>query len=99
MRYILAFFSLAPFIWAADASPDRVRDAASKAIALIQASQKSWYDKWDCSSCHHQSMPALAFRVAREHGVPVNGDLAHADAARAFGSLANLDRAVQYTHI
>ncbi len=40
----------------------------------------------------------MAYRVAREHGVPVNETLAHADAAQAFAQYASLDRAVQYTH-
>jgi len=86
--------------WAADAAPDRVRDAATKAVALIQASQKDWYSKGlDCTSCHQQILPALAFRSAREHGIPVNEDAAHADAAMAFKPLADLDKAIQYTHI
>lgn len=41
----------------------------------------------------------MAFRAARAHGVPINEDLARSDAAQAFASLANLDRAAQYTHI
>jgi N-acyl-D-amino-acid deacylase len=44
-------------------------------------------------------LPALAFRVAREHGVPVNEEIARDNAVHAFGPSGNLDRAVQYTHI
>jgi len=82
-----------------DASTARIRDAATRAVALIQDSQKNWYSKRSCFSCHQQVLPALAFRAAREHGIPVDEAAAHADAARAFAFYSNLDRAVQYTHI
>ena len=86
-------------LWADDASSTRIRDAATKAVALIQKSQKTWPSKQSCFSCHQQVLPALAFRAAREHGIPVDEPAAHADAAFAFGFYSNLDRAVQYTHI
>src|SRR5579863_972905 len=87
---ILFIFSTA---WAAEPA----REAAAKAIAMLETSQKSW--KQNCVSCHHQLLPPLAFRVAREHGIPVNEELAHASSVRAFGFLTDLDRAVQYTHV
>jgi ankyrin repeat protein len=93
---ILCFFTA---VWADDASTARIRNAATKAVALIQKSQKSWPSKQSCFSCHQQVLPALAFRAAREHGIPVDEPAAHADAAGAFGFYANLDRAVQYTHV
>ncbi len=86
-------------LWADDGSSTRIREAATKAVALIQKSQKSWPSKQSCFSCHQQVLPALAFRAAREHGIPVDEPAAHADAAYAFSFYSNLDRAVQYTHI
>ena len=65
----------------------------------FRSSQKNWSSKQSCYSCHQQVLPALAFRAAREHGIPVDEAAAHADAASAFGFYANLDRAVQYTHM
>src|SRR6202035_1637005 len=47
--------------------------------------------KQSCFSCHQQLMPALAFRAARQHGIPVDEAAAHADVASAFGYFANLD--------
>jgi hypothetical protein len=44
-------------------------------------------------------LPALAFRVAREHGIPVDETAAHADAPAAFGYFSNLARAVEYAHV
>ena len=68
-------------LWAADLAPDRIRDAATKAVRLLQTAQKNWYAKQSCYSCHNQILPALAFRAAREHGIPVDEAAAHADAA------------------
>ena len=99
MRTFLGILCLASAGWGADASADSIRNAATKAVALIQSSQKAWYNKQSCSSCHQQYLPALAFRAAREHGIPVNEDLARANTVRSFASFANLDRAVQYTHV
>src|SRR5579863_9122920 len=85
------------------ASPQRIRAAAEKAIRLVQSSQKTWDAKklgeGGCLSCHHQILPALAFRAAREHGLAVDEQLARADAVAAFSFYADLDRAIQYTHV
>lgn len=87
-------------VWAADdAATTRIREAATKAVAMIQHSQKNWFSKEGCYSCHQQVLPALAFRAAREHGIAVDEKAARADAVAAFGFYSNLDRAVQYTHV
>lgn len=99
MRKLLGILCLASGCWAAGASPSHVRDSAAKALAVLQSSQKGWYAKQSCSSCHHQVLPALAFRAAREHGIAVDEGIARADAARTFAPFANIDRAVQYTHV
>ncbi len=85
--------------WAGDTSTVRIQEAATKAVALIQKSQKSWYTKQRCFSCHQQVFPALAFQFAREHGIAVDEQAAHTDAAAAFGFFSNFERAVEYTHI
>jgi ankyrin repeat protein len=99
MKLCVGILFCIPVLWADDASSTRIREAATKAVALIQKSQKSWPSKQSCYSCHQQVLPALAFRAAREHGIPVDEPAAHADAAYAFSFYSNLDRAVQYTHI
>jgi ankyrin repeat protein len=80
--------------------PEQVRNAASLAIAAIQKAQASWYttNKQVCASCHHQYQPAIAYRVARNHGLTLNEDIARADAIKAF-TFADIDRAVQYTYV
>jgi N-acyl-D-amino-acid deacylase len=85
---------------AQDSADVAVRDAAARGVAAIQRAQASWYtsNKQVCASCHHQYQPAIAFRAARDHGVPVNEEIARADAVRAF-TFADLDRAVQYQYV
>jgi len=85
---------------AQDPSDDQIRDAAVRAIGAMQKAQVTWYttNKQVCASCHHQYQPALAFRAARERGLPVDEAIARADALKAF-TFADLDRAIQYTHV
>ena len=91
---------LASAISSQEAPPMEVRDAASRAVAAIQKAQAPWYstNKQVCASCHHQYQPALAFRVARDHRVPLNEEIARADAIKAF-TFADIDRAIQYTYV
>jgi ankyrin repeat protein len=91
-----SLLSISP-AWSADASA--IREAATKAVALIQTSQKSWFHKESCESCHQQDLPAMAFRAAREHGIPVDEAAARADAVGAFSRFSNFDRVVQWTDI
>lgn len=77
-----------------------VREAAVRGIAAIQKAQSTWYtaNKQVCASCHHQYQPALAYRAARERGIPVDEAIARADAVKAF-SFADIDRAIQYSYV
>jgi hypothetical protein len=84
MKLLLGILCSVTALQAEDARTARIRDAATKAVALIQKSQRNWHAKQSCFSCHQQVLPALAFREAREHGIPVDELAAHADAARAF---------------
>jgi ankyrin repeat protein len=99
MKLVLVIACSVAALSAQGQSPAQIREAATKAVALIQKSQQNWYHKASCFSCHQQVFPALAFRAARQHSIPVNEAAAHADAAAAFGFYANLERAVEYTHI
>jgi hypothetical protein len=68
-------------VWAAQPTdqpiaPIDVKVAASKAIALIQDVGDRWPEKQSCASCHNQLLPLVAFRRAREHGVPVDEERA-----------------------
>jgi hypothetical protein len=85
--------------WAGDVTPASIHEAATKAVAALQNSQKIWYTKETCASCHQQVFPAMAFRAAREHGIPVDEQAALADAQAAFGFYSDLDRAVEYSYV
>jgi ankyrin repeat protein len=85
---------------AQEADPARVHDAAARALVAIQKAQEPWYatNKQVCASCHHQYQPALAYRVARDHGVPFDESITRADAAKAF-NYSDIDRAIQYSYV
>ena len=102
-RLFAAWLCLAVIPALASAQDDpqaAIRQAAARALTAIQGAQSTWYTthKQVCASCHHQYQPAIAFRTARDHGIAVNGELARADAVRAF-TFADLDRAVQYQYV
>jgi ankyrin repeat protein len=81
-------------------TPAEVREAVVKALAPVQKAQEPWYtaNKQVCASCHHQYQPSLAYRAARERGVPVNETIARADAVKAF-TFADIDKAIQYQYV
>src|ERR1700722_19688634 len=99
MKFWLGMACSVSVACAGDVSPARIQDAATKAVAAIQKSQKNWYVKQSCFSCHQQVLPALAFQAAREHGIPVDEQAAHTDVVKTLGFYANLDRAVEYSNI
>jgi ankyrin repeat protein len=81
-------------------TPAEVREAVVKALPPVQKAQEPWYtaNKQVCASCHHQYQPSLAYRAARERGVPVNETIARADAVKAF-TFADIDKAIQYQYV
>lgn len=95
---LLAALALASLGWAGDVPAPQIKAAASRAIARLQASQKDWYSETSCDSCHHQFLPAMAFRDARQHGIAVDEKIAREDAAQAYAHLADLDRAIENAH-
>ncbi|HEV8485299.1 MAG TPA: ankyrin repeat domain-containing protein [Blastocatellia bacterium] len=72
-----------------------IRKACDKSIRLIQHSQVVWSKKETCTSCHHQLLPELPLRLARERGVPFDQKVARDATAAAFAYLKDLDAAVQ----
>jgi ankyrin repeat protein len=84
---------------ASGATTEQIREAAAKAVRVIQTSQKTWVAKQTCASCHHGMLPVIALKAAREHGIPVDEAAAQASLIHTFRMYSNLDRAVQYTHI
>lgn len=52
-----------------------IRDAAQKAIPLLQTSSIQFFKVSGCASCHNQSLPAMALKSARANGLTVNEEL------------------------
>ena len=50
----------------------RSRTAVQKSLDLLQASSRTWMERSACASCHHQSLPAMAFALAKTRGLAVD---------------------------
>lgn len=88
----------APLAMAAEPSSLQIRDSVTRAAGILQQSQKTWFHKQSCSSCHQQYLPAGAIQLALQHGIKIDEAIAREQMAKMFAPLADLDRAVQYTH-
>ncbi|HZI80903.1 MAG TPA: prenyltransferase/squalene oxidase repeat-containing protein, partial [Vicinamibacterales bacterium] len=99
-RTLMAFVITAAATPATAQSPAEIREAVVKALVPVQKAQEPWFtaNKQVCASCHHQYQPSLAYRAARERGVPVNETIARADAVKAF-TFADVDKAIQYQYV
>ncbi len=53
-----------------------IRESAEKAIALLQKSGPGFFKASGCSSCHNQSLPQMAWSMARERGLKVDEAIA-----------------------
>lgn len=83
MRAILAL-ALGLYATAGDEpagpTPEHIRDAAARSIALIRRSVEEYPQHRDCFSCHNQAVPALALSLAKARGFDV-GDTTLQDVA------------------
>ena len=95
MRNFLLVAALAAAASADTASQERIRAAAGKSVALLQKVGARWYESESCVSCHHQTLPMMAFRIARERGVPYEERLVREDLRKGFRYFADLDLAIQ----
>jgi hypothetical protein len=53
-----------------------IRESAEKAIALLQKSGPGFFKASGCTSCHNQSLPQMAWSMARERGLKVDEAIA-----------------------
>jgi ankyrin repeat protein len=72
-----------------------LRSASAKAINAIQKSQSVWFEKQLCSSCHHQLLPEISFKMARERALPMDLARASQHSGTAFKYMDNFDAIVQ----
>jgi len=71
-----------------------LRTAAEKALKPIQRSQVAAIKKQECASCHHQLLPELAFKWARERGVAYDEKIAEGVTTSTFAMMQDLDSVV-----
>lgn len=65
----------------------RAHSAARKALALLQKSGAQFASVSKCHSCHHQSLPQMAFGIARTRGLEVDELLAQQQAGEAIAQM------------
>jgi hypothetical protein len=102
MLKVFAFLLFLPPLHAPTTSPDQIRSASKRSIAMVQQGSAGFYKFMDCFSCHNHGLPMLAFGMARERGVPVDETAASQVAAKgllASPDLSSIDHAVQYPMI
>jgi hypothetical protein len=64
-----------------------IKESVEKSIALLQKSGAQFTRVSGCSSCHHQSLPQMAFGIARTRGVQVDEPAASRQADAAITQL------------
>lgn len=70
--------------------------SVEKAVALLQKSGAEFTRISGCASCHHQSLPQMAFGVARTRGVPVDETIAQEQTVATIHVLKRVaDQALQ----
>src|SRR5206468_7046529 len=52
------------------------RDAIAKALPLLYEGGREFFKNSGCTSCHHNSLPAIAFQLIRARGMAVDEEKA-----------------------
>ncbi len=65
----------------------KMRSSAQKALALLQQSGAQFSNTSRCSSCHHQSLPQMAFGIARTRGLEIDEPLVEKQVDGAISQL------------
>src|SRR5438477_5908492 len=102
MRAAAALFLLMPVVHGASLSTDQIRAAVGRAVPVVQRATEGFYKTLECFSCHDHGLPVIAFRMARERGIPIDESSAQKIGVKGLlkmPDLTSLDRAVQDTTI
>ncbi len=94
----LVFCLFVPVLHAQNASPGKIRTAASRATAITQQGSAGFYKFMVCFSCHDHALPVLAWQTARERGIPVDEKVASQVATKGLLTVpdfSSIDSAVQ----
>ncbi len=60
---------------AADEQPKAVRAAVERGLVVLERGARAYPSHQSCFACHHQTLPLLSMKTAREAGVKVDGEL------------------------
>jgi N-acyl-D-amino-acid deacylase len=52
-----------------------IRDAVGKGLKIVEKAARNYPENRSCFSCHHQTLPLLAMKTARERGLDIDEDL------------------------
>jgi ankyrin repeat protein len=77
---------------------DAIRNAATKSLVLLNGVNENWLKHGYCYSCHNDGLFNKLHAVARQHGLPVNEQLALASARKTYLWTNNVDEAIQGTY-
>jgi ankyrin repeat protein len=67
--------------------PRAARAATEKALDVLLPASVSSFERWKCVSCHNQSLPAIAAKVAGDHGIPVHSTVGGMSEKASTGGL------------
>jgi ankyrin repeat protein len=82
----------------AQTDPGRVRDAAVRALPMLQRSVKTFVENRGCVSCHHNSVAVMTLRMAQRHRLAVDAAVLEGVETKTFRQLRSttaVDTAVQ----
>ncbi len=80
----------------------RIREAATRSLALLERTSTGFYKVQDCFSCHSLGLPSRAYATARSRGIPLDEAAIHATLVKALThgpDFSSIDREVQQTMI
>jgi ankyrin repeat protein len=75
--------------------PTEIRGAAIRSLALLNGVNQTWLKRGYCYTCHNDGLFNKLHAVARQHGLPVDEQLALSSARRTYSWTSNPDEAIQ----
>jgi lysophospholipase L1-like esterase len=71
----------------ADITAAQIRTAIARALPPLQKSLVVYAEKRDCFSCHNQTVPLIALKIARSRGLAIDEDAFHGAVALTLADL------------
>jgi len=71
----------------------KIRTAATRAQTTLEAVERTWQTIGYCYSCHNDAMAVHVAKISREHGIPVDENLALKEARKAYSWMNSAEEA------